>query len=280
MASTITTNLATTTSFATIADFKATCPSIGLQDSQIQSETTQYIVYKITNGAGTYADLYLRFANNSVQAGTGWDSVNSVLTGAGTLRPGPSLSGSHYTRSYLTSDGTVGLYQQISTTTGFVTNVWGYIKPTNTTLTASTIPLTQGIGRGTGCVGGYFNNSGANVYYTNYSSLGYAESTQRYGSLNDWQVNISNAVTWVVSFQSNYWASLPLSVAFNLQKTEAGSQGIMPNLPIFSGGRCIGYNSNLVLCSPELLPGDRIVVSQGTEEYVVIGSNGVALRQI
>lgn len=279
MPATITTNLATTTSFASIADLKATMPSIGLADSQIVDETASQIVYKVTKGSGTYADFYIRLYDNGIQCGSGWDDTNSVLTGAGTARPGPQLTGSHYTRSFLSSDGTVGLYQQISTSTGFVTKVWGYIQPTNTALTAANIPLTQGIsfGASTGNIQ-YENNAGQLATFNNQSPMQYAESTQRYGSLNDWGVNQSSGLT--LRSQISYPASGPIGYFYGLQKTEAGSQAVMPNVPLFSGGRCIGYNSNLVYCSPELLPGDRIVVSQGTEEYVVIGSNGIAIRQI
>ena len=77
-----------------------------------------------------------------------------------------------------------------------------------------------------------------------------------------------------------YFGSSAYSVNYGCHNNISGNIPIIPNLPIMSGGAPIGYNSNLVLCPPNLNPGDTIIVSSGSEEYVVVSQDGIAVRSV
>ena len=82
------------------------------------------------------------------------------------------------------------------------------------------------------------------------------------------------------STTSGYFGNTAYSVSYGLNNNISGNIPIIPNLPVMSGGVPIGYNSNLVLCPPNLNPGDNIIVSAGTEEYTVISCDGIAIRKV
>jgi hypothetical protein len=319
MPATITYNTASTTSvvLSSIASIKAQNPAIGLADSAIVRETSTELIYKITQGTGTYADTYLRLHTTSsvnlfLTLGTGFDSGTNVITGAGTSRRIFYQSGtaSYYVRTIVTSDNTVGLAQFVNTSTGLPVCAWGYVKPTNTSITAASNPLTNGLGTYYGASqtyyyrnayitgdGGAFTNTGGDNFSpwykisTGYEGLNqsgnlcYTEPSKRLGSLNAFMLGAGGIpfgyASSTGSITSDTVLVVPLySATFALQYTEGGNSAVIPNVPIFSGGRPLGYNSNLAFCSPRLVSGDRIIVTSGTEEYVALDATGVAVRQV
>jgi hypothetical protein len=310
MAATITYDTGTTVTFSTssIANLKTPLAAIGLTASMLEVDTATNLIYKVTKGTGTYADTYLRLyvssSDFSMQIGTGLSG--STLTGAGTARRfAYSTQPSFYVRTILTSDGTFGLAQFYKTSD---TNVpafqIGYVQATNTAITATTIPLTAGLisTHNTSSTiypayhahnGWKYNNYNAGfIWYanstgsstaTNQYGLGYMESVTRLGTRDYYMLGCTGEGVGRDSSTHNGATSVqltPYAVNFGLQFAEGSSQGVIPNVPIFSGGRIMGYNSNLVFCSPDLAIGDRIVVNQGSEEYVKIDSHGIAVRQV
>jgi hypothetical protein len=310
MAATITfdTSATTTINNTSVAWVKALGPAIGLADSALVKDTATEIIYKITQGSGTYADTYMRIRVISpyfyIQLGTGYNSGTGVLTGAGTerlMRYDPTAYRYVYVRTTLTSDNTFGLLQVCDTTNiNSIDFALGYVKPTNTNLTAATIPLTAGLGYAWRSSSRYYNYRSTNTQsdfhpryqstdgtpnsvLVGYNNAGYVHPGTSYGTRTDYMLGMSGDVQ---SQSTNTGASggtagcVCPAIGFGLHYSEGSSQGVVPNVPIFSGGRVIGYNSNLAYCSPALVIGDRIVVSQGVEEYVKIDDSGIAVRQV
>lgn len=310
MAATITFDTGTviTPSVTNLTFLKTPLEAIGLVAANLVKDTTTELIYKITKGTGTYADTYLRFFTQSsstivLQMGTGYDSTNQVITGAGTSRRiAYSTQYSCYVRSILTSDNTLGLLQFVRTDNSQIHFQIGYTQPTNTALTAGTVPLTAGL-INTGTQSSTFYNTssalygwrfsynepalyengagGSNLYLSN-DGLGYLETNRRYGTRDYYMLGCSGEYISGTTGTPGYNTvePIPFAVGYGLQFSEGSSQGIIPNVPIFSGGRVIGYNSNLAYCSPTIAIGDRIIVTPSTEEYIKIDGHGVAVRQV
>ena len=286
---------------------------IGVTSGQIvYDNSTTIVIAKITNGTGTYADNYLRFEKNgtttyvpSLTMGTGWTSGSDV-TGPGaetSIFYGPSSNKKN--RYIKSTDGTVGIVQILNSTTNSVEGSYGFVKPTNTTQTAADIPLVMGLGsiKGnavqTGVTGAGFDANATN-YTTSYAYLRYWDTNANsFVSINSpgnlrllfadvkkgpsSYSALGSTATASGGYQSSstgYFGNTAYSVAYGCHVNISGNIPIIPNLPVMSGGVPIGYNSNLVLCPPNLNPGDTIVVSAGTEEYVVISTDGIAIRKV
>ena len=314
MTATITVTTADHTYYSNSTNFrtavKAGLAGIGVTSGQIEYDSGSHVICKISNGSGTYADNYMRFEMNgsttrahSMQMGTGYSSGTDV-TGAGEEQPGFYATSVAYKHRYIKADdGSFGVVQ-ILDSSDICIGSYGFIKPTNTTQTAADIPLVIGLGSiksnsiQTGVNGASFdaNNFAYNltgyVRYWEASSNSYVninspgnlrllysavkKGNNSYGAL-------GSTVTAFGGYQSNsstYFGQSVHSVNYGLQNNISGSIPIVPNLPVMSGGVPIGYNSNLVLCPPNLNPGDNIIVSSGTEEYTVISSDGVAIRKV
>lgn len=310
MSATITYDTGTTVTFNTsnIAGLKTPLEAIGLTSSKLVVDTATELIYKVTKGTGTYADTYLRIytlsSNFFFQVGSGL--TDSTMTGSGPIRRfAYSTQPNFYVRTTLTSDNTFGLAQFYNTaSTTAPAFQLGYVQATNTALTAATIPLTEGLLSTHTASSTVYNTSNARmawrysdsnygyVYYENSSGtaslssphgLGYVESTTRLGTRDYYMLGctgegIGTSANLPTNPAANYIP--PYAAQYGLQFAEGSSQGVIPNVPIFSGGRIMGYNSNLVFCSPELAIGDRVVVNQGTEEYVKLDGHGIAVRQV
>lgn len=290
---------------------KAGLAGIGVTSGQIVYDSGSHVICKISNGSGTYADNYLRFERNghttyahSMQMGTGYSS-GSTVDGAGIEQPGFYVTFANKKHRYIKADdGTFGVVQILNSTTDVCEGSYGFIKPTNTTQTAADIPLVMGLGsfRGsniqTGTAGAGFDSNnfsyslGGTMRYWNTTSNSYV-SINSPGNLrllfadvkkgpNSYSAlgSTTTASGGSGSSSNTYFGQTAYSVAYGCHNNISGSIPIVPNLPIMSGGVPIGYNSNLVLCPPNLNPGDNIIVSAGTEEYTVVTSDGIAIRKV
>lgn len=290
---------------------KAGLAALGIGADKIEYDSASHVIFKISSGSGTYVDNYLRFKRNgnttyghSMQMGTGWTSGTDV-TGGGTEQSGfyvANTSMKH--RTIKADDGTFGIVQILNSTTDVCEGSYGFVIPTNTTQTAANIPLVMGLGsiKGngsqTGSVGAvlgtdpttYANSNKCRYYsdsantYTELSGEGnvrYLYSAVKKG------VETYSALGHSVkcfggtnSSSSTYFGNAVYSISYGLANNISGQIPIIPNLPIMSGGVPIGYNSNLVLCPPNLAPGDNLIVTAGSEEYTVISADGIAIRKV
>ena len=290
---------------------KAGLAGIGVTSGQIVYDSGAYVICKISNGSGTYADNYIRFEQNgnaiarahSMQMGTGYSSGSDV-TGAGLEQPGFYVSSGTYKHRYIKADdGSFGVVQ-ILNSSDVCQGSYGFIKPTNTTQTAADIPLVMGLGSIKGnAVQTGVNGAGFDPGNQSYNLTGYVRywdsNSNSYVNINSpgnvrllysavkkgnnsYSALGSTAIGFGGQSSSsvNYFGQSVHSVNFGLHSNISGSLPIVPNVPIMSGGVPIGYNSNLVFCPPNLNPGDNIIVSSGTEEYTVISSDGVAIRKV
>lgn len=290
---------------------KAGLAAIGIGADKIEYDTGSHVICKISSGSGTYADNYLRFKRNgntsyahSMQMGTGWTSGTDV-TGGGQEQAGFYVANSSMKhRTIKANDGTFGIVQILNGTTDVCEGSYGFVIPTNTTQTAANIPLVMGLGSiksntvqtgTTGAVLGtdpttyshsskcrYWSDS-ANTY-TELSSEGnvrYLYSAVKKGVETYSALGHSVKCFSGANGSSNtYFGNAVYSISYGLANNISGSIPIIPNLPIMSGGVPIGYNSNLVLCPPNLAPGDNLIVSAGSEEYTVISADGIAIRKV
>jgi len=317
MTATITVTSADYNYFSSTANFrtavKAGLAGIGVTAGQIEYDTSAHVICKISSGTGTYANNYLRFKQNgntsyahSMQMGTGWTSGTDV-TGGGTEQAGfYAASASKKHRTIKADDGTFGVVQILNGSTDLVEGSYGFVIPTNTTQTAANIPLVMGLGSiksnavQTGTTGAGFDANGGVTYNMSYGYMRYwdpsggayvsinSQGNMRYlysdtkkgsqtysalgSTLSGWGGYSSSSVA--------YFGNSAYSVNYGCHNNISGNIPIIPNLPIMSGGAPIGYNSNLVLCPPNLNPGDTIIVSSGSEEYVVVSQDGIAVRSV
>lgn len=314
MTATITVTTADHTYYSAQNDFrtavKAGLAGIGVTSGQIVYDSGAHVICKISNGSGTYADNYIRFEQNgnttrahSMQMGTGYSSGSDV-TGAGLEQPGFYVSSGTYKHRYIKADdGSFGVVQ-ILNSSDVCQGSYGFIKPTNTTQTAADIPLVMGLGSimgnnvQTGINGAGFDASNFSYSLTGYVRYWDANSNSfvsinspgnvrvLFSAIRKGNNSYSALGSTVTAFggqnssSATYFGQSVYSVNYGLQNNISGSIPIVPNLPVMSGGVPIGYNSNLVLCPPNLNPGDNIIVSSGTEEYTVISSDGVAIRKV
>lgn len=273
MPATITRNVPTTFDATNISYIKGLMTAIGLPTSAIVYETTSEAIYKITRGTGTYADTYVRWytlattllsAGNAgwgFQVGTGFAS--NAITGTNAIgvfpanNSGPS-NVSYYT-SIVSSDNTVRSLLTFNNAYSY-TGSFALIQPTNTSLTASNAPLTY-------CYSAHMPGTTAG---TNPPAASQVRSidTAQYGA--------NTGAIGLGTFQT-----LSFSNGLSLSTPKAGVYGVSPNVPICSGGWPIGYNTNLAFVSSTFLVGDRVIVTAGSEEYMVMDRfTGVAIREI
>ena len=136
------------------------------------------------------------------------------------------------------------------------------MRPTNTTLTANNAPLTY-----------IAVSAGGNQTWSHYYAR--SASNAQYGSNTAASsLAVSGSITSSYSF-----TYLPNQYSLNVAK--AGTYGVLPNVPILSGGWPIGYNTNLAFVSASFLPMDRVIVTAGSEEYMVVDQGtGLAVREV
>lgn len=260
-------------SVANVSYIKNIMTSLGVSTGNIVYETTTEAIYKITNGAGTYADTYLRFTTAtgtlngssgtywSVQTGTGISA--NALTGAGTAVPAMGINSSGALVTYATYYTTVvssdGSYRQFMhfDSNSVYRGGFSIVQPTNTTLTAAACPLT-------------YVYSGNLVLNPSLSALYQVPSvaTAQYGPVTATRyLALSNTTT--------------IATTFGLTTARAGAYGVQPNVPIQSGGWNIGYNTNLGFTNSGFAVLDRIIVSPGVEEWIVCDTGtGLAVREV
>lgn len=290
---------------------KAGLAGIGVTAGQIEYDATNFVICKISSGSGTYADNFIRFEYNgntsyahSMQMGTGWTSGTDV-TGAGLEQAGFYVATSSMKhRTIKADDGTFGIVQILNSTTDVCEGSYGFVIPTNTTQTAANIPLVMGLGsiRGnavqTGTIGAVLGTD-PTTYTNSYKCRYWSDSANTYTELDsagnlrylysavkkgvETYSALGHSVKCFGGYQSpsaNYFGNAVYSISYGLANNISGEIPIIPNLPIMSGGVPIGYNSNLVLCPPNLAPGDNLIVSAGSEEYTVISADGIAIRKV
>lgn len=290
-----------------VAGFSA----LGISGSNVVYNSGSFVIFKVSSGTGTYADVYLKFELNgrttyghSLTVGTGWTS-GTTISGAGT-ECGSFYAGSgDYThRTIKADDNSVGIVQIINT--GAVIGSYGFVKPTTTTESAADIPLVVGLcsihsqsfQSSTNQSSISWRQSSGYYYYaygTKYQdSAGTSVSVQPYGNLRNvyagtrkgsFDTDAFAQSTVASGGQSSgssysYYGNVPYSVAFGLDSNIDGNLPVMPNAIVKNGGVPIGYNSNLAYCKPGLNPGDNVIVTAGSEEYKVISSDGLAIRMV
>lgn len=296
-----------------ISKIKALMPSIGLANSAIQYENNTTLIYQITKGTGTYANTYMKltdYNDSSSRAlnmvmGTGYDSQTNDITGKGNANTdgGEGTVFRYYDnngyatetfriKTALASDGTFGYIYFTDDSTTIPDGGFGYIQPTNTTETASTIPLTWGIGA-------IFNyNTNTQLYSTSYYSRPWNTGTNsarmidKNGNTDITPSKYFNTRWFETAVKkgdrihgglghsegSHYYSNVNWSNAFSLQYNIGGNQQVVPNVMLLSGGVPVGYNSNLAYVATDLTVFDNIIVSSGTEEYTVVSGDGIAVR--
>lgn len=291
-----------------VAGFSA----LGISGSDVVYNSGDYVIFKVSSGTGTYADVYLKFQRNgrttyghSLTVGTGHTASSSTISGAGRLCGAfYANSGSYTHRTIKADDNSVGIVQIINN--GSVVGSYGFVKPTTTTESAADIPLVAGLSSIHSSTFQTNHNNAAiswraasGYYYYGYGtrfqdSSGSAVIVQALGNLRlvyagtrkgNFDTDAFEQSTVTSGGQSSgssysYFGNVPYSVAFGLGSNVDGNLPVMPNAVVKSGGIPIGYNSNLAYCKPNLNPGDNIIVTAGSEEYKVISSDGLAIRTV
>lgn len=290
-----------------VAGFSA----LGISGSDVVYNSSSHIIFKVSSGTGTYADVYLYFKLNgvttyahSLTVGTGYAS-GYTITGGGTLCGAFYANSADYThRTIKADDNSVGIVQIINS--GSVIGSYGFVKPTTTTESAADIPLVVGLcsihsssfqnNVNNGSIS--WRSTGGYHYYgygTRYQAAdGTNTSLQPYGNLRNVYASTRKGSFDTDAFAQStvasggqssgasysYQGNVPYSAAFGLDSNIDGNLPVMPNAVIKSGGVPIGYNSNLAYCRPGLNPGDNIIVTANSEEYKVISSDGLAIRTV
>lgn len=271
MSATITRNI-TAPAFQTtnVSYIKEYMTAIGIPTTAIVYETTTEAIYKITQGTGTYADTYMRWflqpyvnigpSGWKFQVGTGF--TTNALTGVGADSAGFAVTATSSPSFYTTVVSADGTYRQVISFNSSFVYMGGFaiVRPTNTTLTASNAPL---------C----YYASGSTATANGVTPLTYIPpiANSLYGT--------TTPPHFLGLRDQNNQFNIPGILGLNTAK--AGSYGVVPNVPIISGGWPIGYNSNLAFARSAFLPMDRVIVTAGTEEYVVIDSgSGLTIREV
>lgn len=288
---------------------KAGMSALGISGSDVVYDSGSHVIFKISNGTGTYADTYHRYEYNgnttyahSLTVGTGWTS-GSEVTGGGT-ESGAFYGSSTYTlRTIKADDNSFGIAQIITDGTTTVVGQFGFVKPTTTSETAANIPLVIGVGS--------ISGGGATGIYTSALSF-YDNQTHYVGDYSQWRNSASSNVTlqgngnmrlvsagvkrgaWPVDAfaqtpmgftgqsgsSSAYFGGAPIALALGLDQNLSGNVPIVPNAIVKSGGAPIGYNSNLGYTKVNQTPGDSIIVTAGSEEWYVLSSDGMCIRKV
>ena len=290
-----------------VAGFSA----LGITGSDVVYNSGSFVIFKVSNGTGTYADNYLKFEkngittyNHSLTVGTGHTAASSTISGAGTESAAfytNSVSCTH--RTIKADDGSCGIVQIIYS--GNVVGSYGFVKPTTTTESANDISLVVGLSSinsngfqnstGTASISWRSTNARYYGYATKYQdALGTLQNVQPYGNLRNvvsaarkgnvdhdaFAQSVASSGGTSSSASYSYMGNVPYSAAFGLDSNVDGNLPVMPNAVVKSGGIPIGYNSNLAYCKLGLNPGDNIIVTADSEEYMVISSDGLAIRTV
>jgi hypothetical protein len=270
--------LGTSTSFnpQTSSDtnhIKGLMTAIAVPNSSIVYDSGTFLIYKITVGTGTYADIYVRF---STQYGgnvnsTGWvvtvgtNQTTGNLTGGGTatwLYPYtsntvsyPALSPTSY-RTIATTDNTVrgAIFMNGTTPAGCLL----FVQATSTTRTAANQQMMH-------VVTGWANQAAATSFSTPAASYVFPANPGAFGPTAN-------------SGANNVTLGLPATFGLTTPSGD-GTYPVVPNLPLVSNGWPWGSNSNLAVGSSSLLMLDRILVTAGSEEYRHLGQ-GLYVREV
>lgn len=251
---------------------KALMTAIAVPNSSIVYDSGTFLIYKITVGTGTYADIYVRF---NTQFGSGFGNATGWAVTTGTNQTTGTLSGAGTTQWLYPNSNQPTVYPQ-SNPTSFRTiattdnTVRGAIFLNGSTyagcllfVQATSTPKTAANQQMMYVVSGWAASSPS---FTAVPIPGYAfpANPAAFGPT----ANTSNT----------FHLNLPGSFGLN-NPTGDGTYPVVPNLPLISNGWPWGSNSNLAVGSPNLLLLDRILVTAGSEEYRHLG-NGLYVREV
>jgi hypothetical protein len=253
---------------------KALMTAIAVPNSSIVYDSSGTVIYKITVGTGTYADIYVRFspqygtnfggATTGIAVTVGTNQTNGTLSGAGTtqfLFPNTNQPASYPSllpttqRTIATTDNTVrgAIFMNGTTYAGCLL----FVQATSTTKTAANQQMM------------YVATGWANVIASPSATpvLGYV-----------YPANPAAFGPTTNSTASSVTLGLPTICGLN-SATGDGTYPVVPNLPLISNGWPWGSNSNLALGSSNLLIFDRILVTAGSEEYRHL-AQGLYVREV
>jgi hypothetical protein len=312
MTATITTgstvySISNNTNFRTMV--KAGMSTLGISGSNVVYDSGNAVIFKISNGTGTYADTYHRYEYSgnttyahSLTVGTGWTSGTEV-TGGGTESAAFYGFGNYTLTTIKANDGSFGIAQVISEGTSTVVGQFGFVKPTTTSETAANIPLVIGVGSINGAAAPSTANSGISYYDNNTRYQADAVRWRTASSTNvdlqpDGNMRLVSASvkrgSWPVDAfgqspmgfsglsgsSAAYFGSAPIALTLGLDQNLSGNVPIVPNAVVKSGGAPIGYNSNLGYTKVNQNPGDNVIVTAGSEEWYVLSADGMCIRKV
>lgn len=301
-------NVTTNTVFRTM--IKDGMSALGISGSDVVYDSSNQVIFKISNGTGTYADTYHRYEYNgittyahSLQVGTGWTS-GSEVTGAGIESGAFYLYGQHTLRTIKADDNSFGIAQIINSGGSTVVGTFGFIKPTTTSETAANIPLVIGVGTiasnsgpGTSVAGMTYYTSSGSRYTGNAlkwrDSSSISQDLNSFGNMRLVSASVKRGA-WPVdalgqspmtfggsgSSSQSYMGSAPIALTLGLDQNLDGNVPVIPNAIVKSGASPIGYNSNLGYTKVNQTPGDSIIVTAGTEEWYVLSADGMCIRKV
>ena len=313
MTATITHDTNTIYSFSSSTGFrdgvKAGMSALGISGVDVVYDSGSVVIFKISNGTGTYADTYHRYEHNgnatyahSLTVGTGWTSGSSV-TGGGTESAAMYGYGNQTIRTIKADDNSFGIVQIISEGTTTVNGQFGFVKPTTTSETAANIPLVIGVsslsgasGPGTNVAGLSFydantkyqadpvrwrNSASSNINLNSFGNMRLVSAGVKRGA---WPVDAFGQSPMGFSGTSgssvSQFGAAPIALTLGLDQNLDGNVPIIPNAIVKSGGSPIGYNSNLGYTKVNQTPGDSIIVTAGTEEWYVLSADGMCIRKV
>lgn len=313
MTATITHDTSTTYSISSQVGFlsavKAGMSALGISGSDVVYESGGIVIFKISNGTGTYADTYHRYEHSgnssyahSLIVGTGWTSGSSV-TGGSLESAAFYGSGNVTLRTIKADDNSFGIAQVISDGTTTVNGQFGFVKPTTTSETAANIPLVIGVGSISGASGPGTNVAGISYYDANTRYQGdpvrwrdasyINQNLNSFGNMRLVSASVKRGAWPVDAFgqspmgftgssgsSSAQFGSAPIALTMGLDQNLSGNVPIVPNAIVKSGGAPIGYNSNLGYTKVNQTPGDSIIVTAGTEEWYVLSADGMCIRKV
>tara|TARA_Y100000015_G_scaffold10336_1_gene9851 strand:+ start:1543 stop:2484 length:942 start_codon:yes stop_codon:yes gene_type:complete len=284
--------------------------TLGISGSDVVYDSGNVVIFKISNGTGTYADTYHRYEYNgnttyahSLQIGTGWTSGSDV-TGAGVESGAFYGVGNHTLRTIKADDGSFGIVQIIPSGSSTVNGCFGFVKPTTTSETAANIPLVIGVStvgangapqQGIAGMGFYTSSqshySGSGLKWRDSSSIN--QDLNSFGNMRLVSADVKRGA-WPVdgfgqspmtfggssSSSQSYMGAAPIALTLGFDQNLSGNVPVVPNAIVKSGGSPIGYNSNLGYTKVNQTPGDSIIVTAGTEEWYVLSADGMCIRKV
>lgn len=253
---------------------KALMTAIAVPNSSIVYDSSGTVIYKITVGTGTYADIYVRIsplygsnfggATTGMAVTVGTNQTTGTLSGAGnthflfpnTNQPAsyPSLLPATF-RTVATTDNTVrgAIFMNGSVYAGCLL----FVQATSTTKTAANQQLMH-------VATGWANVTASTIATP---TVGYV-----------YPANPAGFGPTANSTASSVTLNLPNIFGLNTPSGD-GTYPVVPNLPLLSNGWPWGSNVNLAVGSPNLLPFDRILVTAGSEEYRHL-AQGLYVREV